>query len=248
MTTGVSRRRFLAGTATAALGTAADMRHPAHAQARDNIAVRVDLEPQILDPAFRTTPGDGNICGVVFQRLIKHKPHSVDFENDAAAEIKQTSPTVVEFTLKPGQNFTDGFGEMTAEDVKYSFERFIHPANGKDSPYKGDWSGLDHVEVTGKYSGQIVLSKPNAGLFAIAIGDYSGGIVSRKAIEQRGVEHNTHPVGSGPYQVVSLERQRGAVIKRNAAFTGTKPRFEQIDIRFIQDSAHDRTRAAGRRA
>ena len=70
--------------------------------------------------------------------------------------MKQVSPTLIEFTLKPGQMFTDGYGEMTAEDVKFSFERFsIAPVEGKVSPYKSDWTGLTAVEVTGKYTGKI---------------------------------------------------------------------------------------------
>ena len=52
--------------------------------------------------------------------------------------------------------FTGGHGEMTADDVKFSFERVIQ----HDSPVKGDWGPLDHVEVTGKYSGVIVLESP----------------------------------------------------------------------------------------
>ncbi|WP_252724788.1 ABC transporter substrate-binding protein, partial [Acinetobacter baumannii] len=72
----------------------------------------------------------------------------------------------------------------------------------------------------------IVLSKPNAGLFAIALADVSGCIMSKKAVTERGVEHNTRPVGSGPYQVASVERQRGAVLKRNPAYAGTKPFYE----------------------
>jgi peptide/nickel transport system substrate-binding protein len=43
----------------------------------------------------------------------------------------------------PNQMFTDGFGEMTAEDVKFSFERFLTAGpDGRQSPYKADWSGL----------------------------------------------------------------------------------------------------------
>ncbi|WP_204310922.1 hypothetical protein, partial [Stenotrophomonas maltophilia] len=87
----------------------------------------------VLDPAFRQGPHDGNVIRVVYQRLIAQKPNSAEVELDAAAELKQVSPTLIEFTLKPGQMFTDGFGEMTAEDVKFSFERFaVAPVDGKE--------------------------------------------------------------------------------------------------------------------
>ena len=70
---------------------------------------------------------------------------------------------------------------------------------------------------------------------AIAISDVSGCIVSKKAVLERGVEHNTRPVGSGPYQVVSVEKQRGAVLKRNPGYSGPKPAFEEIRISYIPD-------------
>ena len=43
--------------------------------------------------------------------------------------------------------FTGDYGAMTAEDVKYSFERIARGT--KESPYKSDWANLDQVEVTG---------------------------------------------------------------------------------------------------
>ena len=61
--------------------------------------------------------------------------------------------------------FTDGFGEMTAEDVKFSFERYSRPdAEGKISAYKDDWASLIEVKVDDKYSGRLILSEPSPGL------------------------------------------------------------------------------------
>jgi peptide/nickel transport system substrate-binding protein len=236
MTIEISRRDLLAGTAALGAASLAGPGGTAQAQAKTSIAVRIERDINVLDPAFRTGPQDANVFKCVYQRLIKQKPNSAETELDAAAELKQVSPTQIDFTLKPNQMFTDGFGEMTAEDVKFSFERFLKKnAEGKESPYKADWTGLVGVDVTGKYTGTIRHSQPNAGLMAIAIADGSGCIVSRKAIEARGAEHNTKPVGSGPYQVVSVEKQRGALLRRNPNFTGPRPAYEEIIVRFIQD-------------
>ncbi len=227
----VDRRSFLASVAALA-GLPAS----AFAQTKTGLSVRVDRDIALLDPAFRTGPQEANILRCVMQRLVKQKPNSAETELDAAAEMKQVSPTQIDFVLKPGQMFTDGFGEMTAEDVKFSFERFaVAPPGGKVSPYKGDWTGLTEVKVTGKYSGSILLSQPNAGLWAIALADVSGCIVSKAAVEKLGVEHNLKPVGSGPFQVVSVEKQRGATLKRNPTYAGPKPAFEDIKVNFISE-------------
>jgi peptide/nickel transport system substrate-binding protein len=239
MTTRMNRRQVLAGTTVASLAAVLDMQAGVFAQgaAKTSINVRVDRDLDVLDPGYRTGPMDGNVIRAVFQRLVKQKANSAELENDAAAEVKQTSPTTIEFTLKPGQMFTDGYGEMTAEDVKFSIERIgLAPQGGrKESPYKGDWINLEKVEATGKLTGKITLSKPRANLFNIALADVSGCIVSKKAVEERGLDHNTKPVGSGAYQVTGLEKQKGCTLKRNAAYTGPKPAFEEIAVKFISD-------------
>ncbi|MBI3506584.1 MAG: ABC transporter substrate-binding protein [Proteobacteria bacterium] len=235
----LNRRNMLAGSAAVGLAGLLEGNWEALAQtgARTKINVRIDRDLSVLDPAGRTGPWDGNVVRSIFQRLMKQKPNSAELENDAASEVKQTSPTIVEFTLKPGQMFTDGFGEMTAEDVKFSFERIgLSTPGSKEATYRGDWVNLEQVEVTGKYTGRIVLKVPRANLFDIAIGDVSGCIVSKKAVEARGEAHNRQPVGSGPYKVTSFEAQRGATLTRNADYKGTAPKFEEVNIRFINDA------------
>lgn len=225
----IARRTALLATAATIAASAA------RAQPKPGIAVRIDRDVEVIDPAFRSGLQDGNVIRAIFQRLYTVAPGG-DLVPDAASELKQTSPTTVEFTLKPGQLFTDGFGEMTAEDVKFSFERFaVAPVGGKESPYKGDWASLKAVEVTGKYTGRIVMEKPRTALFAVAIGDVSGSIVCKRAVEQRGAEHNTKPVGSGPLLVASFEKQRGVVLKRNPAYPGTRSGYEEVAVRYVQD-------------
>ena len=43
----------------------------------------------------------------------------------------------IKFKLKEGVKFHGEYGEMTADDVKFSYERFIDPK--LNAPYKGDW-------------------------------------------------------------------------------------------------------------
>jgi peptide/nickel transport system substrate-binding protein len=231
-----SRRGLMAGASALGLASALGAT-TSQAQARTSVTVRIDRELTNFDPGFRTGPWEGNVIRSVYQRLMKQKANSAELELDAAAEVTQTSPTTVDFRLKPGQMFTDGFGAMTAEDVKFSFERIgLAPAQGATpSPYRGDWVNLERVEVTGELTGRIVLSRPRANLFDIAIADVSGCIVSKKAVEQRGAGHATNPVGSGPFTVTAYERQRGATLKRNAAFAGARPAFEEVVIRTIGD-------------
>ena len=238
----ISRRNFV--VAGAGLTGAAGLSLPFSAQAqaggpRNNIVVRVDREFDSIDPSFRRGPVEGNVMRCIFQRLMVPKANSVEHELEAAAEVKQISPTAIEFRLKPGQMFSDGFGEMTAEDVKFSFERIGLPpaAGGKVSTYKNDWIGLVGVDVKGKYEGRINLAQPRANIYDVVIADGSGCIVSKKAVEQRGDSFGTKPVGSGPYLVAEYDRQKGVVLRRNPVYAGgKKTRFDEIAVRTIADA------------
>ena len=226
------RRSFLAGAAAVA-ATGAGY---AQAQPKTAISVRVDRDFEVLDPAFRTGLQDGNIVRAITQRLITVAPGGGALTLDAAQAVTQVSPTVIEFRLKPGQMFTDGFGEMTAEDVKFSYERFVNPAiAGKESPYKGEWANLKEVEVTGRLTGRVVLDRPRAGLFTIAFGDVAGSILCKRAVEQRGTEHNTRPVGSGPLMVMAFEKQRQVVLRRNPGYAGERSGFDEVAVRYVPD-------------
>ena len=233
----LSRRATLLGSASL---LAAPLAVPLAARAQTpkaSIAVRIERDVEVLDPAFRSSLDDANIIRAVFQRLYNVAPgDSVKLVPDAASGLNQVSPTVVEFTLKPGQMFTGGYGEMTADDVKFSYERYaVAPVDGKESPYKGDWMGLKEVEVTGKYTGRIIMQKPRAALMLIGIAGVSGSIVCKKAVLERGAAYGTAPIGSGAMTVESFEKQRGVVLKRNPAYAGPPSGYEEIAVRYVQD-------------
>ena len=244
-----NRRAFLASVAGTALAYALDA--PAQtAGPRTSITVRIDRDLAVLDPADRTGPWDGNVMRVVFQRLMKQKPNSSELELDAAAEVKQVSPTVIEFRLKPGQMFTDGFGEMTADDVKFSFERIgLPPKDGaRESTYKNDWLYLQGVEVKSKYEGRIVLTQPRANLFDVVIGDGSGmhRLAEGGRAARRGLRDQAGRLRALPARLARAPEGRHAapqsrVCRPQAALRGDR---DPLHLR----RAHDRSRAALRRA
>ncbi|MGH7124503.1 MAG: ABC transporter substrate-binding protein, partial [Stellaceae bacterium] len=136
----VTRRQVLAGSAGLWVAAALAPR-AATAQGASVLRVRSYGDIQDFDPAFSKAAPDGDVARCVFRQLIAYKSGSSwEWTLDAAAEIKQVDPKTVSFTLKPGIKWSGGFGEMTADDVKYSFERIANPAT--KSPYKGDWETL----------------------------------------------------------------------------------------------------------
>lgn len=131
---------------------------------------------------------------------------------------------MIEFTLRPGIMFQGGYGEMTAEDVKFSFEQFgIAVKDGKKSTYASDWSALKEVEVTGKYAGKIHLKNAAPALWNISIADGNGNILSKKAVEALGDKIATQMVGSGPYMIEKWTPNQELVLVRNPTYKGAEP-------------------------
>jgi peptide/nickel transport system substrate-binding protein len=237
MSSTLSRRQII--KAAAYLGAAAPFitLSPGNAFAMGNkLLIRIPRDLQNMDPGNRTGPVEVNVILAVYQGLIKPKIGSREFENDAAASITQVSDTLIEFTLKDNLMFSGGFGQVTAQDVKFSFERFIKPgADGKKVAFADDWADLESVEVTGPLSGKIHLKGPSAALWTITLADGSGVIVSEKAFQKFEGKISANLVGSGPYMLAEATPGTRFVLKANPDFKGPKPHFEEIDLRPITE-------------
>src|SRR5262245_29232097 len=142
--------------------------------AREEIVVRAEKDISNLDPANRVGSEEDNIILACCQNLARFNPQKLDWAPDAAKTITQVSETEIDFELNPGQMFHGGYGELTAEDVKFSLERFIKPGpDGKKVAYADDFGALDKVEVTGTYTGKILLKNPAPALWVIGLCDGS---------------------------------------------------------------------------
>jgi peptide/nickel transport system substrate-binding protein len=233
----LSRRSFLKASAASAgwlmlpgLGM-----HPSWAQDTRVLRVRDYGDPQSLDPGIASNLYEEHVNAAVHNKLIAYKPGTKwEWQLEAAQSIEQVDPTHIKFVLKPGITFTNGFGEMTAEDVKFSYERIIDPE--LKSPIKGDWATLASVDVTDRYSGVIVLSKPFQPLWMTTLPYMGGNIVSKKAIEAAGGKFAAMPsCFSGPYVIKEREPKQRTVLAKNPEWKGTPPAFDEIHIFPIDD-------------
>ncbi|WP_438463802.1 ABC transporter substrate-binding protein [Marinomonas sp. PE14-40] len=190
---------------------------------------------QSLDPAFYTAATDEDVMGAIYNKLIYYKAgKDWEWELQAAKSIKQIDDTHIAFELKPGIMFSNGFGEMTAEDVKFSYERIIDPELA--SPVASDWGTLDHVEVTGKYTGVIVLKEAFQPLWNITLPYAAGNILSKKAVESVGGKFGSKPPAiSGPFQIKEWKPKQVVILERNPLWTGKMPVYDEIHIHQIDD-------------
>jgi peptide/nickel transport system substrate-binding protein len=232
----IDRRCFLRKSALAGLAVASGIPSVSWAIRDDQLHISSYNDVASLDPPFTISGAEGTICGAIYQNLLQFKHDgSWNTELDAAEYFEQVDDTHYAFRLKPGQTFSNGFGEMTADDVKFSFERFLDPDSiAINAP---DMGTLSHVEVHDRYSGTFVLHSPYAVFVTIGIAGSSGSIMSRKAVTSVGGRFSTRPPScSGPYLLLDWKAKRKTILQRNPMWKGPGAAFEQIHIYPLTDS------------
>ena len=232
----ISRRRFLGGSA-AAMAMAAMAPKITYAASGDKLTIRAPGDISNVDPGFWQNTADLWVMDAVFPRLINFKPGSRwEWELYSAESISQRDATTIDFKLKPGSMWTNGYGELTTEDVKYSFERYLD----KDlkAQTADNWALLDRVEIHDKYSGTIHLKEPFAPIWWFVLPYATGSIVCKKAVEK--AEGKTFtlepPAMGGAYTIKEHVAGQRIVLEAHAGFAGPKAQFKTVEILPITDS------------
>lgn len=199
------------------------------------LRVRLYGDIQNMDPAFQISENDTVVANAVMNGLVRYCPNSYDLCNELAESIEQSEDGLeISFKLKEGAMWQEGYGEVTTEDVKFSFERFIDPE--LDAAYADDWATLDHVEVIDKYRGKIILKEPFAPLWHSTLPVGSGTILPKKYVEEIGHEKfATDIIGSGPYLFHEWRPQEKVILKKNPDYFGPEPAWDEIHLIPIED-------------
>ena len=235
MLNNLSRRQLMGGLA-GLLAIAAVPPTIVQAAGKSVLRIRSYIDASSFDPAFaRSRETDNVVNDSIYNKLITFVPGTEwTWDLDAAESIERIDDTHIAFTLKKGIKWTNGFGEMTAEDVKYSFERIANP--DFKSPYHGDWSFLDHVEVTDSHSGIIVLKEPYAPLFTTTLPWGAGNIVCKKATDAVGGTYTGEvPASSGMFALKEWRPNDRIVLVRNETYFGEPSPFDEVEIIPIGD-------------
>lgn len=160
--------------------------------------------------------------------------------------------TSVTFTLRQGVKFHHSGNEMTAEDVKWSFRRAAYLDAGGWFDHAviglydfGSEQDIDNaITVIDDYTIRFDFNKPtpfplhvlsNAGVTV-----YDSQVLSTKGTNDDPWAHNylkTNDVGTGPYQLESLEPGVQIVLKRNDDYFLGPAQAERIILRVIPDAS-----------
>ncbi len=202
----------------------------------ETLRLALGADPSALDPAFWLSSVDRHLINNLFPKLVSYRSDTDewDWELSAAEHFEQIDPVTFSFRLKPGLMWTNGYGEVTAEDVKYSFERHLDPELGSWNDKEFEW--MEEVEVTGRYSGLIRMKRPSPEFIRSPLARVPGAIISKKAVEEAGGTFSTNPPAtSGPYRIEEFVSGEKMVLVRNHAWPGEHGDFDRIEMIPITD-------------
>jgi len=152
-----------------------------------------------------------------------------------ADEWSQPDPTTYVFHLRPDVMFSDGTA-LTAEDVVYSMEWNIDPANA--SQLAAFYAGVESIVATSDSEITIKLSEPNA-QFIYTVAHMSGFVFSKSQYEKDPKNFGTPaliPVGTGPYKVVSFTPDQSVTLSVNPHYYGEQPKVASITLKTFTDA------------
>jgi peptide/nickel transport system substrate-binding protein len=194
-----------------------------------NIAAK---EPDTLDPHSSTLGQSQAIARFMFRGLTRFaikdgKVTTAEVEPDLA-ESWTLSPdgTIWTFKLKKGVQFHKGFGEFTAEDVKFSFERQINKAPG--TRYGVNLDVIKSIEVVNPHTVQIALKSFDPIFLLRMVGYQQGYILSKKAVDKLGDGFKWNPVGTGPFYFDRHSPREKVVLKAFDKFPGGRPQIDEV--------------------
>ncbi|NEA99815.1 ABC transporter substrate-binding protein [Streptomyces sp. SID13726] len=187
-----------------------------------------------LDPAGAYDAGSWALFNNVFQSLLAFEPGSATPVPDAAEScgFEGTDLRTYRCELRQGLKFPSG-REMTAQDVKYSFDRVkkinsdVGPAALLDTLQSVSASGRD---VTFR------LSSPDA-TFPFKVATGAGSIVDSSKYPANSLRKDSGVDGTGPYELTSYTKEKKAVLAPNGSYKGMiKSAGRPVELDYYTDS------------
>jgi len=249
MTVPIDRRVFLKHTgAVAAAVMGAPLISSSRATAAgDRLVVAVGQWGIETPFAWRSSQSEKTLWDCVYDPLIQRDPKTFEYRPGLATEWKPSNELRTwTFKLRSGVMFHEGFGELTAEDVKFTVEQHLRPdVPGGSAPFFR--SQLDRIETPDRHT--VVMHFKNRvwevpSHFTQFVGYQN--ITSKKHIESVGEDKAAlHPIGTGPFRHVEGKQGDYHRFEAVANHWRKPPAFKELVIRRIPDPA---TRMAGLRA
>jgi len=194
--------------------------------------------PRFINPIYaETSDVDRDLVQLIFSGLMKYGPGG-QIISDLAKEYKILEDgKVYEFYLKENLFWSDG-EKLTADDVVFTIETIQNP--DFKSPLRVNWLGVELEKISEK---ALRFKLKNSS--AVFLENCTVKIIQKKAWKNISPQNfplttqNLKPIGSGPFQLKSLNQDKtGEIVSldlvKNPKYFGSPPNLSQITFRFYK--------------
>ncbi len=195
-----------------------------------------------IDPAL-SRRGAGDIVGAIFSGLVKLNAELEVVPDLAEGWEVSEDRTVYTFRLLENARFHDG-RTVTAEDIKYSWERALHPDTesavaetylgdivGAAALAAGETDGLEGVQALDDRTLQVTITGPFP--YFLAKLTYPTSFVVDRANVESGENWTDDPNGTGAFKLREWQKDELLVLERNEDWYGGTPELAHAVYRIF---------------
>jgi peptide/nickel transport system substrate-binding protein len=229
----MAKRITVGAIALVALAAALQIAGCERSQERDDanmVNFLIENMPISLDPRIGTDAQSEHLDGLIFDSLVE-RDAQMNTVPDLATSWETPDPVTYVFHLRQGVKFHDGRAFSSA-DVKYTFESILNGAIL--SPKRGTYDTDPKI---------VSIDAPDADTVVFHLDEPSSSFLSNLSRPGIGIveagsgkEEASHPVGTGPFRVVSVEQDEEVVIERNPDYFGGAPRIERVRFKVVPEA------------
>lgn len=216
-----------------------------------------------MDPVEYTLANAGEVTGQLYDPPVYNPEGTLAIESLVATDWEVSEDgTVYTFSLKEGVPYHGDWGEVTAQDFVYAWERLAASENSRRAYYLLDDLGVDHetttndegddvyepgtmaVEATDDYTIEVTLEQPYHDALGVISSDRFAplpeGIIGDVEGYDGEVDHDAfateEPVGNGPFQFESWSTDQEVEVSAFDNYHGEGPEIDGVHWQIMEDS------------
>lgn len=215
----------------AAQGEAADSEY------KDTLVFAMNTDVQSMDPQIQNDTTSEQVVKMLYNTLLKFEDDGTVVGDLAESWSVSEDKLTWTFNLKQGVKFHNG-KELTSADVKATFDRALNAEAGGLRTTE-IIKMFTAVEAPDPYTVTITTDGPYGPMESLMC-NMSLGIMDADYIEQYGLDLGTSAEGengTGPFKVVSWERDQEIVVERFDDYFGTPAKLQTVVYTIIPEAA-----------
>jgi len=181
-------------------------------KSKDTLRIGLREQVGLMSIIYNARPETGLFEREVLDPLLSYNPQTKKYEGLLAQSWKQINPTTLEVKLKKGIKFHDG-SDFNADDVVYTLNWAADPKIR--FRFKSSYSWVKVAEKIDDYTVRIISKKPFGPALArlgVTIVIFPSDVHGKLKVKS---DFGKHPIGTGRYKVVSIDRSTGIKVVKN---------------------------------